>query len=108
MRVQGTMENVTVGLVYNPDPGSLPLASQICLGPHVNGYRPLPGAVCRPGGAPWEDTPVRTLTQIRSDMSVPAQTATIDLVKALWKRVWSNGCVLRCVFCAGGTLALDC
>jgi hypothetical protein len=69
MRVQGTMASVTGGPVYTPDRGSLPLARQIGLGPHVAGFRPLLGAVRRRGGAPIEDTPQRTLTPLRSDMS---------------------------------------
>jgi hypothetical protein len=66
MRVQGTMTNVTVGPVYNPYRASLPLAHQIGLGPHVAGYCPLLGGVGSPGGAPFEDTPVRTLTQLHA------------------------------------------
>jgi hypothetical protein len=96
MRVQGTMANVTGGPVYKPDRESLSLARQIGLGPHVNGYRPLPGGVRRPGGAQFEDTPVRTLTQIHPDMSVQAQKAIIGLVEALWYRASPNGCVEVC------------
>ena len=61
------MTSVTGGPVHNPDGGSVPLARQICLGPHVDGYSRLPGAVRRPGGAPFEDTPVRTLRPLVRD-----------------------------------------
>ena len=101
IRVQGTMVNVTVGPVYNPDRVSLPLAHQICLGPHVTGSRPLPGGVCCPGGAQFEDTPVRTLTQLHPDMSVQAQKAIIGPVEALWYRALPNGCVEVCPLCKG-------
>ena len=93
MRVQGTMANVTGGPVYNPYRASLPLARQIGLGPHVAGYRPLPGGFRRPGGTSFEDTPVRALTQLHAGMRVEAQKAIIGLVKALWKRASPNGCV---------------
>jgi hypothetical protein len=43
--VQGTMASVTGGPVHKPDRGSLRLAWQIGLGPHVAGFRPPPGAV---------------------------------------------------------------
>jgi hypothetical protein len=66
MRVQGTMANVTVGPVYNPYRASLPLAHQISLGPHVAGYCLLLGGVGSPGGALFEDTSVRTLTQLHA------------------------------------------
>ena len=93
MRVQGTMASVTGGPVYTPDRGSLPLARQIGLGPHVAGYGLLPGAVRRPGGAPFQDTPVRTLRPLRSDMSQEVQECIIGPFKALWQRASPNGCV---------------
>ena len=86
--------------------GSLPLAWQIGLGPHVDGFRPPPGAVLRPGGAPFADTPVRTLPPIRWDMSTQVQTAIIALFTALWSRASPNGCV-KVFSLRGGTLALD-
>ncbi len=93
MRVQGTMASGTGGPVHKPDRARLPLARQIGLGPHVAGFRPPPGAVRRPGGAPFADTPVRTLTPLRSDMSEEAQTAIIAPFTALWSRASPNGCV---------------
>jgi hypothetical protein len=60
MRVQGTMASVTGGPTHKPDRGSLPSARQIGMGPHVAGYSLLQGAVLRPGGVPFQDTPVRT------------------------------------------------
>ena len=86
MRVQGTMASGTGGPVHTPDRGSLPLAWQIGLGPHVAGFRPPPGAVRRPGGASFNDTPVRTLTPLRWDMSEDAQAAVIAPFTALWSR----------------------
>jgi hypothetical protein len=81
---------------HKPDRWSLPLAWQIGLGPHVAGFRPLPGAVRRPGGAPFEDTPVRTLTPLRWDMSKQDQTDIIAPFTALWSRALPNGCVKVC------------
>ena len=121
MRVQGTMASGTGGPVHKPDRGSLPLARQIGLGPHVAGFRPPPGGVGRPGDAPFADTPVRTLTPLRSDMGEEAQTAIIAQFTKLWSRASPNGCDddvfylflqkqkidLRWSLCAGGTLALD-
>jgi hypothetical protein len=75
MRVQGTMASVIGGPVYKPDRGSLPRACKIGLRPHVAGYSRLPEAVRRPGGARFEDTTVRILPQLRSDMSEEAQTS---------------------------------
>jgi hypothetical protein len=87
------MANVTGGPVHKPDRGSLPLACEIGLGPHVTGFRPPPGAVRRAGGAPFADTPVRTLTPIRWDMSDEDQTNIIRPFTALWSRASPNGCV---------------
>ena len=86
MRVQGTM-------VHKPDRASLPLAWQIGLGPHVAGFRPPPGGVGRPGAAPFADTPVRTLTPLRWDMSGEEQTNIIRPFTELWSRASQHGCV---------------
>jgi hypothetical protein len=93
MRVQGTMARVTGGPVHKPNRGSLLLAWQICLGPHVAGFRPPPGAVGRPDGTPFADTPVRTLPLLRWDMSTQVQTAIIAPFTTLWSRASPNGCV---------------
>jgi hypothetical protein len=93
MRVQGTTASGTGGPVHKPDRGSLPLARQIGLGPHVAGFRPPPGAVRRPGDAPFAETPVCTLTPLCSDMSQEAQTAIIAPFTELWSRASPDWCV---------------
>ena len=80
-------------MVHKPDRASLPLARQIGLGPHVAGFRPPPGGVGRPGAAPFADTPVRTLTPLRWDMSGEEQAKIIHPFKALWLRASTDGCV---------------
>ena len=80
-------------MVHKPDRASLPFAWQIGLGPHVAGFRPPPGGVGRPGAAPFADTPVRTLTPLRWDMSDEDQTNIIRPFTTLWSRASPNGCV---------------
>ena len=80
-------------MVHKPDRASLPLAWQIGLEPHVAGFRPPPGGVGRPGAAPFADTPVRTLTPLRWDMSGEEQAKIIHPFKALWLRASTDGCV---------------
>ena len=100
------MANVTGGPVHKPDRGSLPLACEIGLGPHVTGFRPPPGAVRRAGGAPFADTPVRTVKQLRWDMSDEDQTNIIRPFTALGQGHCQTD-MLRCSLCTGGTMALD-
>jgi hypothetical protein len=77
MRVQGTMANVTVGPVYNTDRASLQLVRQMGLGPHIAGYDQLPGGVRRPGGVPFETTPVRVLTPKTRHASTPVEVCPL-------------------------------
>ena len=95
-RVQGAMASGTVVPLHKPDRARLPRAWQIGLSPHVAGFDPPAGSARRPGGASFNDTPVRALTPLLYDMSEAAQKAIIAPFTRVWMRASPKGCVWVC------------
>jgi hypothetical protein len=95
-RVQGAMASGTVVPLHKPDRARLPRAWQIGLSPHVAGFDPPAGSARRPGGASFNDTPVRALTPLLYDMSEAAQKAIIAPFTGVWTRASPKGCVWVC------------